>query len=68
MLGERDRFGVGITPGVRWLVWYRRSLLESLGRRMNLLILWADLGQQQWAMLSDGRSGWSGESSVDRVR
>jgi len=50
---ERYGLWVGITSGVRWSEGRRTvsgighgSLLESLGRRMDLLILWTDLGQQ----------------------
>jgi hypothetical protein len=73
---ERNRLGIGIAPlvggsegsvgGVGGSL--HGSPLESLGRRMDLLILRTDLGQQQWPMLTDGRPGRSGQLSVDGVR
>jgi len=73
--GEGDGLWVGITSSVRWSEGRRTvarighgTLLESLGRRMDLLILWTDLGQQQRPVLSDLRPCRSGQLSVDRVR
>ena len=73
---ERDGLGVGVAPlvggsedsivGVGGS--FHGSLLESLGRRMDLLILRTDLGQQQWPVLTNGRPGRSGQLSVDGVR
>lgn len=58
MCHERDGLWVGVASGVRGSEGSSPSLghgrfLESLGRRLDLLILRADLGQQQGAMLSD---------------
>lgn len=58
MCHERDGLWVGVASGVRRFEGSlaslgHRRLLESLGRRLDLLILRTDLGQQQRAMLSD---------------
>jgi len=73
---ERDGLGVGVASLMRGSEdsigrvggSFHGSLLESLGRRMDLLILRADLGQQQRPMLTDWRPGRSGQLSVDGVR